>query len=117
MNQTIPDFTETELWGVSTTLKERYGHEIELELADAELRLSPEVRTTTPCPTVYWQADDTNFVVFKLGEKHYRCQFYFRGFQQFGTGRDDYDDITECVTTLLQVEADHRRQQSQADER
>ena len=115
MNQTIAEFTDTELWMISTTLQERYGREIALELADAELRLSPEAQTTSACPTVYWQAQGTNFVIFKLGDKHFRCQFYFRGFQQFGTGRSDYDDITECVTALLQVEADYRQQQSQAE--
>jgi hypothetical protein len=26
---------------------------------------------------------------------------------QFGTGRNEYTDLGECVTTLLQVQADH----------
>jgi hypothetical protein len=39
----IADFTKSELWIVRTTLVERYGKEIELRLADTELRLNPYV--------------------------------------------------------------------------
>ena len=27
--------------------------------------------------------------------------------QMFGTGVEEYDDLTECVVSLLQVQADH----------
>jgi hypothetical protein len=33
----IPDFTETELWTLRTTLNERYGRPVEIELADTEM--------------------------------------------------------------------------------
>lgn len=39
----IPDFTETELWTVGTTLKERYGKEIELQFADTGVMLGADV--------------------------------------------------------------------------
>ncbi len=39
----IPDFTETELWVVRTTLKERYGKDIPIELAEAEIMLGGEI--------------------------------------------------------------------------
>jgi len=35
----IPDFTDSELWVVRTTLRERYGHDVEIQLADSELRV------------------------------------------------------------------------------
>ena len=111
MNQ-IPDFTETELWVIRTTLKERYGKDIEIQLGDAELRLSPEARTLTPCPTVFWSERGANFAIFKLRENRYRCQFFYRGYQQFGTGRDEYADMAECVSALLQVQSDHEREQA-----
>ena len=44
---TIRDITETEEWIVKTTLKERYGRDIELQYADAEIRLSPADRDLT----------------------------------------------------------------------
>jgi len=54
-------------------------------------------------------------VVFKLGERAYRPQFYYRGYQQFGTGVNKYDDIAECITALLQVQADHHTKEENSD--
>jgi hypothetical protein len=45
-------------------------------------------------------------VSIKVAERAYRSQFYYRGFQQYGTGKPEYDDITDCVVTMLQVHAD-----------
>ena len=108
MNQ-VPDFTETELWAIRTVLAERYGEDVELQLADSELRLNPESTTLTLCPAAFWSGRGANFVVFKIGEGEYRNQFFYRNREQFGTGREYYDNIAECVTTLLQVQADHER--------
>lgn len=105
----IPDFTDTELWAVRTTLKERYGHDVEIQLADAELRLDPGDRQTTACPTIFWSERGANFVISKVAEKQYHCQFFYRGYEQFGTGRDRYDDMAECTVAVLQVQADHER--------
>jgi hypothetical protein len=110
----IPPFTDTEQWIIRSTLRERYGREIPLELTEAEIRLSPDDRETIRCPSAFWQGEDrVHFVICKLGERRYRCQFYYRGFQQYGTGRLEYDDMAECVVTLLQVQADHARKRAQ----
>lgn len=108
----IPDFTDTELWAVRTSLKERYGTEVEIQLADAEIRMDPSSRTLTTCPAIFWSERNANFVVFKIGDSHYRCQFFYRGFQQYGTGNELFDNISQCVTVLLQVQADHERAQA-----
>jgi len=109
----IPDITETEEWIVSTTLKERYGeHKPELQFADAEIRLSPADRELTTCPVFFWEADDCHFVIFKTGERRYRCQFFYRGYQQYGTGVHEYDDLTECAVQLLQTQADYSAKES-----
>lgn len=42
----------------------------------------------------------------KTGEPRYRCQFYYRVRQMYGTGEEEYDDLSECMVTLLQVQAD-----------
>ena len=110
----IPDFTDNELWIIRSTLTQRYGKEATFELADAELRLDPESPTLTFCPTVFWSERGANFVLSKVGESAYRCLFYYRGFEQFGTGRETYDDLAPCVITLLQVQADHERQKTQS---
>jgi len=108
----IPDFTETELWLIKNTLKERYGEDVTVELADSELRLDPAVKTLTLCPTAYWRARGAQFVIFKTGENAYRCQFFYSANEQFGTGREVYDDLGQCVVTLLQVQSDHERDQA-----
>lgn len=108
----IPDFTETELWTLESTLKERWGddNDIKLQLADADVRLSPSDREATECPMVLWSHQGCNFAIFKTGMQNYRCQFFYRGYQQYGTGVYEYDDMGDCIVSLLQVQADHARE-------
>ncbi len=49
--------------------------------------------------------------IFKTGERKYRCQFFFRVHQQYGTGVFEYDDLAECTVSLLQAQADHVAQE------
>ncbi len=114
---TIRDITETEEWIVRTTLKERYGRDVALQVAAAEIRLNPADRELTSCPVFVWEAEGCHFVLFKTGERRYRCQFFYRGYQQYGTGVYEYDDLTECAVSLLQVQADHAaRERDTVDE-
>jgi hypothetical protein len=103
----IEDFTESELWIIRTTLEERYGVKIEPQLADTELRLNPFSTELTICPAAYWEHEGCHFIVCKTGEPRYRCQFYYRVHQMYGTGTEEYDDLSECMVTLLQVQADY----------
>jgi hypothetical protein len=104
----IPDITDTERWILRTTLKERHGRDLETQLADAEIRLSPSDRDLASCPVIHWSDEDgCNFIVFKTGDRKYRCQFFYRGYQQYGTGVTEYDDLSECIVSLLQVQADY----------
>ncbi|MCU7914390.1 MAG: hypothetical protein KZQ65_00470 [Candidatus Thiodiazotropha sp. (ex Gloverina cf. vestifex)] len=103
----IPDITESEHWVIDTTLVERYGQKVETQIADAEIRLMLSDRELTSCPVVYWDAEGCNFIIFKTGSRKYRCQFFYRGYQQYGTGAHEYDDLTECIVSLLQAQADY----------
>ncbi len=103
----VADITDKEKWIVETTLKERYGYEVRLQIADSELRLHASDRKLTQCPLFYWEVDDCHFAVFKTGDSRYRCLFYYRLYQQYGTGINEYDNLAECVVSLLQVQADH----------
>jgi hypothetical protein len=111
----IPDFTESELWIIKTTLKERYGEPLEPMLADTELRLSPYSSELSVCPATYWEKDGCHFVVCKTGYQHYRCQFYYRGHEMFSPDIEEFDDLSECMVTLLQVQADHTVNREDAD--
>ena len=108
----IPDITDSEKWIIQTTLRERYGHETEIQLADADIRLHLSDRELTTCPGIFWQRDDgCSFVIFKTGERNYRCQFFYKPYKQMGTGVHEYDDLTECVVSVLQAQADHVAEQ------
>lgn len=111
---TIPDFTDSELWVVGTALKERFGREIELRGGESDVPLDPKSRHTTPCPAVYWQAGGVGFVICKTGERRYRSMFFYSVHDRYGTGRDEYDDLAECVSILLKLQADTDKERAGA---
>jgi len=110
----IPDFTDAERWVVETALKERYGKPVEVQVADAELRLSPDDRELTPCPTLFWEERGAGFVISKLGDDRFRTQFFYSKRDHYGTGREEYDDLLDCVTSVLRLQADHERDRDAA---
>ncbi len=106
----ITDFNSAERWVIESALKERYGRIVAIELADSDLRLDPDTPVLTTCPTVFWSERGCNFLIFKTGEDRYRCQFFYSDEEHFGTGRTEYDELAECVSLLLQLQADHEKQ-------
>lgn len=106
----VPDFDDAERSLVAQLLLERYGRIVVSQDADAELRLDPSLPALTVCPTLYWQERGAHFAVSKLGAKSFRCEFFYEGGKHFGTGIDRYDELSRCVPTLLQVQADHVRE-------
>jgi hypothetical protein len=105
-----PDFSDNEINIVTDTLAEHYGVAKQLQLADVELRLSKDDLELTERPALYWEDDDCHFLIAKLGPFRYHNQFFYHGNEQFGTSRDDYDDILDCAVTLLRLQADHQWQ-------
>jgi hypothetical protein len=108
----VPDFSESEQKQVSTLLFRRYGKLVPLQLADSELQLGADPAELTSCPTLYWNERGAHFVVCKVAVDRYRCQFFYSETEQYGTDREKYDDLENCVLTLLQVQSDHERQLS-----
>jgi len=106
----IPDFTEAEHKRVSGLLFDRYGKLVPIQLADSELQLGVDPSHLTVCPTLYWNERGAHFIVCKVAADCYRCQFFYSEAEQYGTGRDEYDNLDACVLTLLQVQSDHERQ-------
>ena len=113
----IPDFTPDEQRQVAALLQRRYGAGVALELAESELGLDPGAGALTTCPTLYWTAQGAHFVVFRVAPARYRCQFFYTDADQYGTGREEYDDLETCVRTLLQVQADHAQESAAASAR
>ena len=64
----IPDITETEEWIVKTTLKERYGHDVGLQYADAEIRLPSALR-----PAVMQELDRADLDGHENGHGDQEC--------------------------------------------
>ena len=109
----IGDFTDADRWVVATALKERYGKIVAIEPADSEIRLDPAATEVTVCPTLYWEEHGVEFVIFKIDENRYRSQLFYSALEQFGCGRD-FDDLAECVTTTLRLQADHEKDRAGA---
>ena len=106
----IPDFSQEEIQFINQTLLERYKKPIETCLAYTELRLNPLGLELIECPAVCWEVDECHFIVSKCGKSNYHNQFFYGEHEHFGTGRDFYDDLFKCVTTLLRIQADHQSQ-------
>lgn len=68
---TIADFSESELWLLRSTLRERYGEELEVQLADSEMRIEAHSTQLHTCPAAYWERDKCHFIVVKTGADHY----------------------------------------------
>ncbi len=103
----ISDFTDAQLWTLRTTLDERWGKDaVQYELADAEIRLHPGDRELTECPVAVFKKDNCSFVIMKTGDSRFRGQFFYRNYQQYGTAKKEFDNMGDCVVTLLQTHAD-----------
>ena len=105
----VADFTESEQKLASQTLLERYGNAVPFQIADAEIELAPGSGELTTCPVLHWEARGANFVIFKIADGRYRAQFFYTDVEQFGTGHDNFDNLGDCMITVLQVQSDHER--------
>lgn len=103
----IPDFTDNELKVIYDTLQERYGSPVETQQADIELRIYPDDRELTECPAIYWEHAECHFILAKAGKQKFFSQFFYGPREQFGTGKQFYDDVFDCLITTLRVQADH----------
>lgn len=109
MGGTIPDFTAAEQELTARLLLRRYARPVPVQLADSELQIEAASEKLTLCPTLYWCEREAQFVVCKVAASRYRCQFFYSEAEHYGTGRAEYDDLENCVMTLLQVQSDHER--------
>jgi len=113
MQHAIPDFADAERWCVETALLERYCRKVNVEPVDVELRLDPVIPQLTLCPALYWKEGDAACLITKVGDGRFRSQFFYSVREQYGTGQEEYDDLAQCVVTLLQKQADHEAKRQQ----
>ena len=104
----VPDYTEDERNIVLGTANARWRKDpVDIQLADVEVQLDPAKPGRTECPALFWLAGNCSFVIIKTGPDRYRGCFFYRELEQMGTGIEEYDDLQQCVLTLLQAQADH----------
>ncbi|HIJ23157.1 MAG: hypothetical protein HON68_02190 [Gammaproteobacteria bacterium] len=110
----IPDLSATDISTVQQTINERFQQEMAVELGDAEIRLHPDDRELATCPLIYWESpeDNSKFFITKTGINEFRCQFFYRGYQQYGTGKDKYDNIGDCAIAMLQVHHEYEQKKA-----
>ena len=100
----IPGFSESDLSLAHACLKERFGHDIEVQEVETEVRLSLGDRELALCPALYWKEDGCAFVLSKTGPAAYRAMFFYSVKDRFGTGQEEYDNLGDCLITLLKVQ-------------
>lgn len=107
----IPAFTEADLALMREALRERFGHGVEMAEVETEIRINPADRDLTVCPALYWEEDGCRFVLSKTGVNQFRSMFFWSVRDRFSTGQEEYDNLGDCVVTLLkmQEEADAAR--------
>jgi hypothetical protein len=106
----IPGFTEAELRLVHATLRERYGRELGVDEVETEIRLHPADRELSACPALYWEdAERCRFVVSKTGVDKFRSMFFWSVKDRFATGREEYDNLGDCLVTTLKMQEDAAR--------
>lgn len=98
------DFSPTELKTIEKATSERWK-DVELHLADIEITRSASDENTTLCPAVVWETTDCTFVIIKVDEFVYKSVFYYLGTKQIDTGVSEYNDLKDCVLTLMKVQA------------
>lgn len=111
----IPDYTEKERAIVQNTIAKRWNKEmVEFQLADVEVQIDPKKPDLTECPALFWLVNGCSFIIIKCGEACYKCNFFYKELEQMGTGIEEYDDLQQYITTLLQTQADYESVRSGA---
>ena len=57
-------------------------------------------------PAAVWEHKHYTFIVIKLGAFNYRSLFYFLRDKRFDAGVDQYNDLDECVDSIMKAQAD-----------
>ena len=103
----IPNFTPAEIETVRRLVHQRHQVTIEIQLADSEPILDLKREQRVDCPTLFWHMYGANFAVIRSGLNRYRCLFFYTPNDQHGIDQEECDSLEQCVTTLLQIQANH----------
>ena len=100
----VNDFSTTELNIIKKAIAGRWK-DINIHLADIDVAIASNDKKSTLCPAVVWETADCTFVIIKTAEFSYKNLFYYLGSQRFDTGIAQYNDLNECVLSLMKAQA------------
>lgn len=98
------DFSKEEINIINKAIATRW-QEMDIHLADIEIARSAKDEKTIPCPAVVWETADCTFVVAKVDELAYKSVFYYMSTKQIDTGVNEFNDLQDCVITLMKVQS------------
>lgn len=94
------DFTQSEIDSIKKHVDSRWkakDHGIHM----ADIEVSGEEK-----PAAVWEDTYYTFVIIKMTAFTYKNMFYFMRDKRFDTGVDQYNDLDECVDSLMKAQAD-----------
>ncbi len=97
------DFSLLEINLAKNLVNDRW-RDVKIELADVEVSRSSKSESL-PYPALVWEASKCTFVVIKVDESAYKCIFYYLGTQRFDTGVNEYEDLHDCVLSIMKLQA------------
>ena len=105
-------FSDADWALVQSALRERFGRQVNVDEVETEIRLNPADRELTVCPALYWVEDGCNFVVSKTGDNQFRSMFFWSVKDRFSTGKEEYDNLGDCMVTTLKMQEEAARQRA-----
>ena len=94
------DFTQSELDTIQKHVDDRWREKDHgVHLCDIEGDWKEQ-------PGAVWEHKHYTFIVIKLGAFNYRSLFYFLRDKRFDAGVDQYNDLDECVDSIMKAQAD-----------
>lgn len=100
------NFTQSEIDATKKLVDERWKDKnITVHLADIDYTKEEE-ETVQAYPALVWEDKNTTFIVLKMGMLTYKSFFYYLKNKRYDTGILEYNDLQECVTSLMQSQAD-----------
>ena len=100
------NYTQSEIDATKKLIDERWkDKDVTVHLADINYEKEGE-ETSQPYPALVWEDKHSTFVVLKMGMLAYKSFFYYLKNKRYDTGVLEYNDLQECVTSLMQSQAD-----------
>jgi hypothetical protein len=94
------DFTQSEVETIQKHVDDRWREKDHgVHLGDIEIDGEEQAAAV-------WEHKHYTFIVVKVAAFKYRALFYFLRDKRFDAGVDEYNDLDECVDSIMKAQAD-----------